>query len=156
MFWIPLFVFIAHIIEEYPRFPAWATRHFGATSNVWYVYSHVVLVVVVAWIGQAASVAPPQTTAPMLANALACTLAMNAVFHVVTTILFREYSPGIITGVLVVFPGAAYVIWRSSTDALVTSSQFFVSVVLGVIVQVVVIASLYLPMNIDWRCRQNR
>ena len=45
-YWLPLIVFIPHMIEEYPRFPAWATRHFGATSKAWYVYSHVLYVTI--------------------------------------------------------------------------------------------------------------
>lgn len=45
-YWLPLIVFIPHMIEEYPRFPAWATRHFGATSRAWYVYSHILLVAI--------------------------------------------------------------------------------------------------------------
>ena len=44
LYWLPLVVFLAHIAEEGPRFPQWATRHFGATSRAFYFYSHLVLV----------------------------------------------------------------------------------------------------------------
>ncbi|MBM3494501.1 MAG: hypothetical protein FJX72_09320 [Armatimonadetes bacterium] len=34
LYWLPLIVLAPHMLEEYSRFPAWATRHFGATSGV--------------------------------------------------------------------------------------------------------------------------
>ena len=61
MYWLPLLVFMAHVAEEYPRFPAWATRHFGATSKAWYVYAHMGLVAIALAICPWAQHAPPQT-----------------------------------------------------------------------------------------------
>ena len=59
MFWIPPLLFVLHMLEELPRFPAWATRHFGATSLPWYVYSHGVLVATCGSIGWWANASPP-------------------------------------------------------------------------------------------------
>ena len=154
MYWLPLLVFIPHMVEEYPHFPAWATRHFGATSNAWYVYSHIGFVAIVLGICPWAQNAPPQTWGPLLGTALMWTLAFNALFHVVTTVLFREYSPGVVTGVLLFFPASGYVFLETVQSELLTTEQIAVAVVIAAVVQVAVVASLYLHMDIDWRLRR--
>ena len=150
-YWLPLIVFIPHMIEEYPRFPAWATRHFGATSRAWYVYSHIVLVAIAVpvclWAGNASS----QGWGRIVGTALMITLAMNGVFHVVTTFIFREYSPGVLTGTLLFFPATGYMLLLTVRESLLMTPQIGAAVVIGIVVQVAVIASLYLRMDIDWR-----
>jgi hypothetical protein len=154
LYWLPLTVFVAHIAEEYPRFPAWATRHFGATSKAWYVYSHVMLVVVALAVCEWAEGAPSQTWGPILATAFMVTLAVNGLFHVATTFLFREYSPGVITGTLLFFPATGYLLYETLRLERLTGAQIGTAVAIGVAVQIAVIASLYLHMDIDWRFRR--
>ena len=82
------------------------------------------------------------------------TLALNGALHVVTTCLFREYSPGVVTGTLLFFPATGYLLFLTARDSLVTTTQTGMAVVIGAVVQVAVIASLNLRMDIDWRfCR---
>lgn len=97
--WLAAAAFLLHMLEELPRFPAWATRHFGTTSLPWYVYSHIVLTVIVVSICIAVGSAD-RSTASTLQLMLMWTFGFNAVFHLVTTAIFREYSPGLITGVV--------------------------------------------------------
>jgi hypothetical protein len=78
-------------------------------------------------------------------------LAVNALFHVATTLLFREYSPGLVTGTLLFLPAAGYLLSRTASESLLTTQQIWFSIGIGGIVQVAVIASLYLHMNIGWR-----
>ena len=154
MYWLPLIVFVPHMLEEYPRFPAWATRHFGATSKAWYVYSHVLLVAVAVPICFWAENAPPRTWGSMLGTALMITLALNGMFHVVTTVLFWEYSPGLVTGTLLFLPATGHVLLQTVRESLLTTTQIGSAVVIGTAVQVAVISSLYLRMDIDWRFRR--
>ena len=150
-YWLPLIVFIPHMIEEYPRFPAWATRHFGATSKAWYVYSHVLYVTIAVPVCLWAESASSQDWGRIVGTALMITLAINGVFHIVTTFLFREYSPGVVTGTLLLFPATGYMLLLTVRESLLTTPQIGVAVVIGILVQVAVIASLYLRMDIDWR-----
>ena len=150
MYWLPLVVFIPHMLEEYPRFPAWATKHFGATSKAWYVYSHIVLVAVALPICWWAESSAPQSLGRVFGTALMITLALNGVFHVVTTFLFREYSPGVVTGTLLFFPATGYVLVQTVQESLLMTWQLGTAVLIGALVQVAVIASLYLRMDISW------
>jgi hypothetical protein len=103
VYWLPFLAMCAHVAEELPRFPAWATRHFGTTTTEWFVISHIPLVAIAAYI----SVAAARTGAGaaiwwlfVFQAALFC----NAVFHVAATIVLREYSPGVVTALLVYSP----------------------------------------------------
>ena len=156
MYWLPLIVFVPHMLEEYPRFPAWATQHFGATSKAWYVYTHLVLVAVAIPVCLLAQSAPPRTWGPIFGTALMITLALNGTFHVVTTVLFREYSPGVVTGTLLFFPATGHVLFQTVHESLLTTTQIGGAVVIGAAMQVVVISSLYLRMDIDWSFRRPR
>ena len=151
MYWLSLIIFVPHMLEEYRRFPAWATRHFGATSTAWYVYSHILVVGVAIAVCMWAEKASPHTWGRILGTALMITLGLNGAFHVVTTFLFREYSPGVVTGTLLFFPASAYLLIMTARESLLTTTQIGTAVVIGAVVQVAVIASLYLRMDIDWR-----
>src|SRR5690242_1359455 len=107
-YWLPLLAFLVHVAEEWPRFPAWATRHFGATSRPFYLYSHVVLIAVGTLVCQRAAAQGPGGPWAMLATAMQHTLLTNGLFHLATTVLFREYSPGVVTGTLLFLPLSAY------------------------------------------------
>lgn len=154
MFWIPLAVFAVHMAEELPRFPAWVTRHFGATSLPWYVYSHIALVAIGVAVGAWAGSAPPGSPGIGAGLALMWTLLLNGVFHLVTTIRFREYSPGVVTGLILFVPATVYIVVRVVDDGLLDLSGMLLAGTIGTVVQVLVIASLWLPMDIDWRFRR--
>lgn len=154
MYWLPLLLFILHIAEEFMSFPAWATRHFGATSRAWYVYSHIALIAMALPICHWAQHAPPQTWGSLLGTAFMWTLVLNAVFHVVTTLHFREYSPGVVTGVFLFFPAAIYIFYVTVQKQLLTPLQIAIAMCIATLVQVAVVGSLYLHIDIDWRLRK--
>ncbi|QQS41382.1 MAG: HXXEE domain-containing protein [Acidobacteriota bacterium] len=154
MYWLPLIAFAFHMLEEYPRFPEWATRHFGATSNAWYVYSHIPLVTLAIIVCLSAENSSPQTWERIFGTAFAITLALNGIFHIAATILFREYSPGVATGTFFLIPVACYLLIETAGGRLLTGRQTWVAFAIGVVVQIAVVASLYLEMDIDWRLKK--
>jgi hypothetical protein len=156
MYWIPALVFLTHVAEEYPRFPEWATRHFGATSRAWYVYTHILLIAVAVFICARAQDAAPLTLWPLLATSFQWVLATNGIFHILTTLLFREYSPGLFTGAALFLPATAYMFNRTLREELLTPLQVASVLGLGTVVGGAVVASLWLPMDLDWRLRPRR
>jgi len=81
-------------------------------------------------------------------------LATNAVFRLATTWLFREYSPGVVTRALLFLPATGYVVGRAIAERLLTAPQLMLALVLGTLAGGGVIASLWLPMDLDWRLRR--
>jgi hypothetical protein len=153
-YWVPIVVFVVHIAEECWLFPAWATRHFGTTSRAWYVYSHIVLVVLAALICARAQAGTSETIWRVLSTSIQWALATNAIFHVSTTVLFREYSPGLFTGIFIVLPATVYLFNRALTEGHLTLLQVALGVGLGTLVGAAVVLSLWMDMGLDWRlCR---
>ncbi len=118
------------------------------------MYSHIPLVLLAFGLSERASAAPPQSTYPLLATAVVCVIAVNAVFHIVATWKFREYSPGVVTGTLLFLPVTGFVLRRTIANALLTSTQLVIAAVLGVVVGLAIVLSLWLPMDFDWRLRR--
>jgi hypothetical protein len=151
MYWIPTIVLLAHVLEEFPRFPAWASRHFGSTSRAWYVYSHVPLLAGVGLVSAQAQAAGPGSGWALLALGFQWILATNALFHITTTLGFREYSPGVVTGTLLVLPATAYLYYRAVSADLFTSAQVASAIALGTVLSAAAVASLWLRAGFDWR-----
>jgi len=156
LYWIPAVVFLLHVAEEYPRFPEWATRHFGATSRPYFVYSHIPLVASIVTISFLASRGPVGSTAAFLATGAQCVLVTNALFHIATTVLFREYSPGVVTAAVLFLPSSAYLFQRTLREDLLDARAFAWAAGIGTVMGALVIASLWLHMDLDWRLRRNR
>jgi hypothetical protein len=155
MYWIPAVVFLIHVAEEFPYFPQWATRHFGATSRAWYVYSHIVLGLIAVVVCARAQVAGPETLWPVLATSLQWVLATNSIFHIVTTVLFREYSPGLFTGTALFLPATVYMFNRTVSQELLTPLQVAFVIGCGTVVGGAAVASLWLRMDFDWTLRRS-
>lgn len=146
-YWLVPVAFLAHCAEELPRFPRWATEHFGTTTTRFYVASHAALLIP-ATLGAAhrAASRPGDSRAAFRATAVAAGYGVNALFHVATTLLFRRYSPGLVTGVLLVLPASGYTIWRTRRDALLTGEQLLRASVTGTALCGAAVGSLYLDM----------
>lgn len=102
--WLPLLALFAHALEEYPRFPAWATARFGTTTPTWFVTSHIPLFVIVFAISWRASRPSPTLAASWWLLVLQTALFANGLFHIVASVLWREYSPGVWSSVFVYLP----------------------------------------------------
>jgi len=156
MYWLATVSFLLHCAEEFPRFPAWATRHFGVTSRPYYVYSHIPLVAGVITASHLGATGGARSAGVLLATMVQWVLFTNGLFHLVTTFLSREYSPGLVTGTLLFFPATAYVLDRTARGALLSSAQLGGALALGTVLGALVIASLWLRMDLDWRLRRRR
>lgn len=148
-FLITPIVFLIHVAEEWRHFPDWATRHFGATSRAWYVYSHIVLIGAVSGICAQAANAPTRSWA-IWAVAAQWGLFTNAIFHVATWRLLGEYSPGLFSAVLLFVP---VTMWQLGVVPL-GGVDLATAISLGTVGGGLAVASLWLNMNIGWDFRR--
>ena len=144
--WLVPAAFLAHCAEELPRFPRWATEHFGTTTTRFYVASHCVLVPLVVASGARGAGRPDDRRAGFAAVAVAAALGFNAVFHAGTTVLFRRYSPGLVTAVAGMLPASGYVIRRTRRDGLLTDEELAAALLAGAALGNAAVASLYVDM----------
>ena len=127
-----------------PAFPEWATRHFGTTTDRFYLASHCVLIPGV--VGAVASGARPRATrgATTLAAAVAFGLIANAGFHALATRRFGEYSPGVVTGLGAMAPASAYALWRLRRAGVLDRRDLLAAALLGAGLNAAAVGSFHL------------
>ena len=105
IFWLPFVLFLIHSIEEIAfGFPAWATAHFGSTTLFFFIQHHVPLFILAFVSSYFAAKKNGSVFWRVLTTAWQVQFVVNGLFHVITTIVFKEYSPGVITGLLLFLP----------------------------------------------------
>lgn len=141
---IPL-VLLVHIFEELPNFPSWATRHFGKTTLRWYLVSHAILYPLVLLVSFMA--ARGEGWWIFMALVVQAVIFTNGIFHVITTFLFREYSPGVISSVFVTFP-FTYLFFNSLfQNNPVSYFNLIIGFTIGTVISLLIIASLYINFD---------
>jgi hypothetical protein len=112
-------IFAAHVAEEAPGFTAWARRH----ASERYTQRDFVRNNALGLVGAAAATALVRRHGSRSLLLAYYTLVVtqqalfNAAFHSVTTVAFREYSPGLTTSLLTV------PMWRALTQAAVAEGR---------------------------------
>lgn len=149
IFWLPLLILIIHSTDEFVNgFPAWATDHFGVTTPAFFVYTHIFLVLLVATISYLAT--RRGLFWKMLAVVAMMQFATNGLFHIVTTFLFGEIAPGLFTALFVSLP-VSYVFFRAIfKHHLLPKKQIVLSMVVGFVAALLIIATLWLEGGIGW------
>jgi uncharacterized protein with HXXEE motif len=108
--WLVLGALTLHVAEELAGFPDWATRHFGTTSPAFFVLSHLPLLAAVLYVVHRTSRPSAGIRWVWLLLVVQSALAANGVFHLVATLWFREYSPGLLTGIVLYTPVSVYLL----------------------------------------------
>ena len=77
------------------------------------------------------------------ATLIAARLA-NAVVHTVATIVLRQYTPGVVTAVLIVLPLSLYLIRRMTQEGLIKTRWLPAIVIAGLITQTAAVGLMLL------------
>jgi len=142
--WLVFVALVLHVFEEWPRFPEWATLHFGTTSPRFYVLSHIPILGLVAWAAYRASRPAASASSLWWIATILSALGANVIFHVASSVGLSELSPGLLTALLLyapllvfLFPRLALILGRRRSATAVAA---------GVAISAVVTASLGLDM----------
>ncbi|MBJ6364080.1 HXXEE domain-containing protein [Paenibacillus sp. GCM10012307] len=147
VFWLPYVVLLIHTIEEIPGFSKWATRHFAPMTAQRHVMLQVGIILVVLLVSYQASTQGNHRLWIILAAAFQLHLGINAVFHVVTTIIYKEYSPGLLTAVTLSIPATLYFFHEICTSGKISSTELVLSLLAGTIIGTSAIAALFLKQT---------
>ena len=146
--WFILASLAAHVIEELPHFPEWATRYFGTTTTSYYILSHIPLLMGVFFIVYRGSKGRKNGIWISLAVLVQWALFANGLFHLTTTIMFGEYSPGVVTALVLYIPFTIYFLKRVMREGYLSYTRLVSSCVGGTVLTALIIGSLWL----DIRC----
>jgi len=133
--WLPLLSVAAHLLEEFVwpgGFPEWYRRYrperAASVTGSFLVTVNAILIGI--------AVLPPLLgpTPRGLAWWLIVVAvgAVNAAFHAWATVRMREYSPGVVSGVLLYLPLAGFGVWRFVVPGIVAPGTAVQAVIAGV------------------------
>jgi len=132
--WLPLGAVVLHLIEEFAwpgGFPAWYRRYVpsGAAS----ITTSRLLRVNALFVAMAAvaGILFPRPYGVALWLIVASIGAANAFFHLWATVKMREYSPGLVTGLLLYLPLAAYGFYAFAVKGLASRSTLAQAALVG-------------------------
>lgn len=144
IFWLPYLVFVIHTVEEIPGFAAWATRHFGTMTTWKFTMSHIPLILLVFFVSLKAAEDGYNGGWVLMATAFQWQFGLNAIFHLTTTITFKEYSPGTVTAATVSIPATIYFLTTVWQEGRLTGSELTQALVWGTLIAVAAIGILFL------------
>lgn len=140
-------IFVLHTVDEFVSgFPEWATRHFGTTSTRFYVASHVLLISGVATAAWSGHNFGHRRDVQTLFGGIAAAFIANGLFHVVTTLRFREKSPGLTSGVGAMIPGGAFILRRLARRRDLSGPELIKALILGAAINGAAVGSLRIDM----------
>lgn len=142
--WLIPFAWILHFADEaWFDFPAWASRHSAPLPETLWIPGMWILSVVMIAAGFAASRPGSSAAFPFATATIQSTFAWNAVFHLVTTLWFAEYSPGCGTGLLVFLPATVLFQRGLRRDPRLSGRARAIAAWLGFTLHALVVASLF-------------
>jgi len=75
------------------------------------------------------------------------TLFTNGLFHIITTIVWKEYSPGVITQILIV--PITYIVFRGiKKNRFLSTKEINYALLVGCIISALIIASLWIDVPV--------
>ena len=150
LLWCVPFFFMLHNIEEAPFMESWSKRLPLKVHPTVPTKQFVIAVTFLTLSGFILTFLGvkilPQPIGYMLILCIQMVLAFNAIIpHLLTTIRFRLYSPGVISALLITLPFSFYLFRRAFTGDLLMWNQFWI--LLG-LAPFVMVASALLPLKI--------
>jgi hypothetical protein len=142
IYWLITAQWLAHFADEWLfGLPAWCTRHFEPLPDSFWTPMMTVLTVPMIWLGWTASRPTAGTGIRLSCAGVQMLFFSNAFFHLITTFVFGEYSPGTATGT--VFLPLSLLLWRVVLrEPGVTKSSFTMALVAGFVFHGLVLLNL--------------
>ncbi|MFO1077395.1 MAG: HXXEE domain-containing protein [Planctomycetota bacterium] len=142
--WLIPLQWILHFADEaWFGFPAWATRHFAPLPATLWTPGMWIFCVVMTAAGFAASRPNWPAPFPFATATIQSIFAWNAVFHLVSTLVLVEYSPGCGTGLFVFLPATLVFQRELRGDPRLAGRGRVGAAGLGFVLHALVIASLF-------------
>jgi hypothetical protein len=129
---------IAHILEEWRGFVAWAQSFASTTySRRGYVTTHVAAIVLSMMAAFAVRAVPAAWSGLLFFGVFfGPSITCNALFHIGGTVLTRTYCPGVVTSVLLYVPVTVAVVGAALRDGVLSPASLAATMVFAAIFHV--------------------
>ena len=143
LFWLPTVTIVLHSLEEMPGFAAWASVRFAPMSQAEFAILHIPLIWIVAFASFRAWISPVPTVWRFWATAFQWQFAFNAVFHLGSAWLYREYAPGMVTAATIGLPATAGLTVGVLRLGLLGRRELALAALAGAVIAVAAVAMLF-------------
>ena len=151
IFWLPVILLVIHSIDEVVTgFPQWATEHFGTTTVPFFIYTHIPILLIMIVTSYFAARNKGGAVWRVLSAVWIVMFAVNGLFHLLTSIVFREFTPGIISALVILFPLCYIFVRELLSKKLISEKQFRLALLGGVAAYLLGVASLWFDGNSGW------
>ena len=143
IYWLITAQWLAHFADEWMfGLPTWCTRHFETLPGSFWISMMTVLTVPIIMLGWMASRQSAGSGIRLFCAGVQMLFFSNAFFHLITTYVFGEYSPGTATGVVLFLP-LSLLLWRAVLrEHEVTKSSFATALAAGLVFHGLVLLNL--------------
>ncbi len=150
IYWLITAQWLAHFADEWMfGFPAWSTRHFEPLPGPFWIIMMTLLTVPMIMLGWAASRPSAGSGIRLFCAGVQMLFFSNAFFHLITTYVFGEYTPGTATGVVLFVP-VSLLLWRVVLrEPGVTKSSFTTALVAGFVFHGLVLLNLLVDKSVQ-------
>lgn len=136
--------YFAHVGEEYfAGFPQWASSHFGQTTQNFFLISHIPISISVVAICYLAGKTKIYSLFGVVLSSL---LLVNGLFHLVSSVAFKEYSPGVLTGITFYTVTYWHVVRWSENEGQLSKIKILKASCIGAFISILIVGSLYIDM----------
>jgi hypothetical protein len=148
IYWVIPAQFVAHFADEwFFDLPAWVTRHFSPLPEPFWVSMMSVLTVLALLLGWVASRPTAGSGSRLTCAAVQMLFFSNAFFHLITTVVFGEYSPGTASGVLLFLP-LSVPLWRAvQNEPDVSRGNLVAALIAGFVFHALVLLNLLIDKS---------
>lgn len=148
IYWLIPAQWLAHFADEWVfGLPAWCTRHFEPLPAPFWVTVMTVLTVLMVLLGWTSSRPSAGSAIRLFSAGVQMLFFSNALFHLLTTYVFGEYSPGTASGVILFVP-LSLLLWRVVLrEPEVTKSSFATALAAGFVFHGFVLLNLFVDKS---------
>lgn len=141
LIWLMPASFAPHILEEFAAgFPGWVTDTLGSPMSAGgFLLNNAAFMAILLGLTGWASRRPAPLPAFLLLSWASGNLFWNFVFHLVTTLLYGRYSPGLVTAVLLYVPVSVAVGRAALREGVLPPAAFAAAMAVGAALMLLVI-----------------
>ncbi|MFX1376428.1 MAG: HXXEE domain-containing protein [Promethearchaeota archaeon] len=134
--WLSPIVYLFHIIEEAVfGFYKFMNKHLGGGENdlISFLLANMIIMAVYIILNIIFTLQPYRFNAFFVLTLLAAAQFFNAFYHLLWTIVFREYCPGVVTGFVIYVPFVSILLWIAYREEYITKTSVALILLLGAI-----------------------
>lgn len=141
--WLVPIVYLIHIIEESPRFPAWAVKIRMITSMSFkeFALGNIIFMVYVL-VSVSLAIFYTSELTLVLGLSTAAWIFSNFLIHAYYTLRYGEYSPGVVTASALYAPVTVFIFYNFLVSGILSTLDIILAIIIG-------FGIMYIPTGIQ-------